>query len=68
MLINILFFALGSCLGENELERRARSIFIDKVVIENSSDEFIRVYIEVRDFLKVYLEKLATLHNLSHFS
>ena len=50
MIFKFLFFASGICFGsgrsENELERSTRSIFIDKVVIENSRDEFIRVYIE----------------------
>ena len=57
MIFKFLFFASGICFGsarsENELERSARSIFIDKVVIENSSDEFIRVYIEARNLLSL---------------
>ena len=69
MIFKFLFFAFGICSArtENELERSARSIFIDKVVIENSSDEFIRVYIEVRKRSSL-LEDSETGHQTLYFS
>ena len=73
MIFKFLFFVSVICFGsarsENELlvERSARSIFIDKVVIENSSDEFIRVYIEVRKRSSL-LEDSETGHQTLYFS
>ena len=51
MLIRLIFLWFGNYFAVAksnaiELERSARSVFIDKVVIENASDDYIRVYIE----------------------